>query len=126
MLDGGIADAVPYVYMESLGYDRNVAILTQPRGYEKKKCSPLLPLLMRKYPRVAKALKERHENYNREMREIEARERAGQLLVIRPPEDLRIRRTERDPGERERVYQIGRAEGLRRAEEVKRYLEKPD
>ncbi len=125
-LDGGIVTSVPYAYMESQGYDRNVAILTQPRGYVKKKCSPLLPLLTRKYPRVARALKERHENYNREMREIEARERDGRLLVIRPPEDLRIHRTERDPGELERVYQIGRAEGLRRVEEVRRYLVKTD
>ncbi len=37
LLDGGISDSIPLKYLESVGYDRNVVILTQPMGYEKKK-----------------------------------------------------------------------------------------
>ena len=31
-LDVGITDPVPYKYMEDIGYNRNVIILTQPKG----------------------------------------------------------------------------------------------
>ena len=35
MLDGGISDSIPIRYFESIGYHRNVVILTQPKGYIK-------------------------------------------------------------------------------------------
>ena len=44
LLDGGIADSIPLEYFEREGYDRNVVILTQPQGYEKRQ-NRLLPLL---------------------------------------------------------------------------------
>ena len=34
LLDGGVADSIPIRYFESIGYDKNVVILTQPRGYK--------------------------------------------------------------------------------------------
>ncbi|MBO7475054.1 MAG: patatin family protein, partial [Ruminococcus sp.] len=34
-LDGGITDSIPLRFMESIGMDKNVVILTQPRGYVK-------------------------------------------------------------------------------------------
>ena len=37
LLDGGIAEAVPVSCMREHGYDRNVLILTQPKGYRKKR-----------------------------------------------------------------------------------------
>ena len=118
-LDGGIADAVPYAFMESLGYRRSVIVLTQPRGYVKKKASFLLCSLLRRYPAVQKAMEARHEMYNRQMKEILAREEAGEALVIRPPESLGIGRTEKRPEELERAYQTGRRTALKRIGEIK-------
>ena len=123
-LDGGISDPVPYAFLESLGYRRNVMVLTQPKGYEKTK-SRLLPLfsqLLRKYPAIVQAMAVRHETYNRQMSEILEREERGESLVIRPPEALGISRTEKDAKELERVYQVGRSEALRRLEEVRQFL----
>ena len=37
--DGGMTDSIPLKYFESIGYDRNIVILTQPKGYVKKKTS---------------------------------------------------------------------------------------
>lgn len=124
LLDGGIAVPVPYAYMEALGYDRNVAVLTQPKGYRKKKSKgmPLMRLFLRKYPQLVKAMERRYQVYNQQMQEIDEREAAGILLVIRPPEPLGIRRTEKRPEELERVYQVGRAEGKRRLRDVVRFL----
>ncbi|MCR4842399.1 MAG: patatin family protein [Eubacterium sp.] len=124
LLDGGIACPVLYEYLESLGYDRNVVILTQARGYRKKKSSmlPLIKFAMKKYPAIAKGMGERHLVYNAQMDEIDEMEATGRALVIRPPEPLGIGRTESNPDELERVYQMGRAEALRRLDEVRAYL----
>ena len=110
MLDGGIVDPVPYRYMENLGYDRNVYILTQPKGFRKEKSSalPLIRIALRKTPKIVEAMEHRHEVYNRQMAEIDEKEARGEILVIRPPESLGISRTEHDPAELERVYQLGR------------------
>ncbi len=126
LLDGGIVDAVPFAYMEKLGYDRNVAVLTQPKGYRKKPARGMMlfKLGLRRTPAVAEAMARRHERYNAQMDAIDAREAAGTLLVIRPPEPLGISRTESDPDQLERVYQLGREQGTRRLEAVRGYLGK--
>ena len=101
---------MPFEFMESKGYTRNVLILTQPKGYRKKEISfsKILKVLLRDYPAMRRAMISRHEMYNRQMSEIEKREKKGQALVIRPPEPLGIKRTESDPDELERVYKTGR------------------
>ena len=124
-LDGGIANTVPFVFMEDLGFDKNVVILTQPKGYLKKKSSTYLILkgTMRKYPKLIDAMKNRHRMYNKQMVEINKREREGSLFVIRPPQSLGIGRTEKDPDELERVYQTGREVAKQILPELKKYLE---
>ena len=124
-LDGGIADPIPYAFMEEQGYDRNVMILTQAAGYRKKKSGALtmMKMLLRKYPKILETMEKRHVIYNRQLAEIREREEAGTALVIRPPEPLHMKRTENDPEELERVYQIGRKEALRRLPEVRAFLD---
>ncbi|MBQ7182969.1 MAG: patatin family protein [Clostridia bacterium] len=121
-LDGGIACAVPYSHMADLGYSKQVIVLTRPRGYRKKK-SPLLPVF-RPWLReegLKRAMENRHIMYNSQMDEIDALE--GRALVIRPPEDLGVRRVERDPKALERAYRIGREQGAERLSEIRRFLE---
>ena len=124
LLDGGIADSVPYRFMVSKGYDRNVLVLTQPRGYRKKKTAalPLLRLALGNYPAVAEAMAERSGVYNRQMDEIDRDEDDGRILVIRPEEALGIGRTEHDPEELERVYQTGRRTALTRLGDIRAFL----
>jgi predicted patatin/cPLA2 family phospholipase len=123
-LDGGVSCPVPYAFLDAQGYDRNVYVLTQPRGYRKEKTKGLayLRMALRKYPKIMEDLERRHLCYNRQMEEIDAREAAGEILVIRPPEALGISRTEKDPEELERVYQMGRQEAERRLAEIKAFL----
>lgn len=125
LLDGGIVCPIPYKYVESLGYDKNVAILTQPYDYVKKKSSAkiIYDIALKKYPHIAKKMDERHITYNNMTRDIKEKEKAGTLFVIRPPEALGIHRTEKNPDELERVYQIGRSEALKHLDELKEYLE---
>ena len=123
LLDGGIADPIPYLYMESKGYDRNVLILTQPERYRKKPTSPLMLAMLRRYPAIAQAMARRHTVYNRQLDQIKEREITGQSFVIRPPEDLKIGHTEKDPEELERVYQIGRHTAEEQISRVREFLE---
>ena len=124
LLDGGIVEPLPLHFMEKQGYDRNVLILTRAKGYRKKPSPFLLPmrLALSEYPRVAEALELRPWRYNALMEEIGRREAAGELLVIRPPRDPGIGRTEKNPRELERVYRMGREEALSRLEEVKAWI----
>ena len=79
-------------------------------------------LALGEYPKVAEALELRPWRYNAIMEEIDRREEAGEMLVIRPPEDPGIGRTEKDPKELERVYRMGREEALKRLEAVKAWI----
>ena len=122
-LDGGISDAVPYAYMEKLGYDRNVIILTQPKGYRKEpKGAPFMKLFLHRMPKILEAMEHRHEMYNGQMDELDCMEEKNKVLIIRPPADLRIGHTEKKPEELERVYRIGRQEAEKRLSEVHNWL----
>ena len=127
-LDGGISDAVPYAYMKAQGYDRQVIVLTQPKGYRKAKIPAaaklLLHVLLRGLPAIRDAMDRRAEMYNREMDELDRMEADGTALVIRPPEPLRIGHTEKNPEELERVYRTGRREAERRLEEIRAWIVK--
>ncbi len=121
LLDGGIVCPIPYEFMEMQGYEKNVIVLTQPAGFVKEKQGGmgLMRAALRRYPRVLEVMERRHEIYNEQTAAIARREAEGRVFVIRPPRSLGIKRTENDPDELERVYQIGRKaaeeamEGLR-------------
>lgn len=123
-LDGGIADAMPYGYMKGLGYDRNLIILTQPKGYMKPKTAALwlMRLTLGEYPKLIEAMKTRHERYNRQIKEIDELEASGKVFVIRPPEPLGITRTEKSASELERVYQLGRREALEKLPALREFF----
>ena len=126
MMDGGIADSIPLRFMEHIGYERNVVILTQPRDYVKKqtKTVPLLKAGYRKYPNLVRACAERHRMYNKELRYIRKAEELGDTLVIAPPEKLPIGHIEHDEAILKQVYQMGRDAALEKLDDVKKFLEK--
>lgn len=111
LLDGGISDSIPLRHFESLGYRRNVIILTQPDEYEKKENGLLraVRLMYRKYPHLVKAMEERHLHYNDTLQYIRERERSGEVLVLRPGMPLPVSRVEKDPEKLRQAYEIGRS-----------------
>lgn len=124
LLDGGIADSIPVRYFESLGFDRNLAVLTQPKGYRKKKYAimPLAKIKYRKYPNFVKAMGNRHVMYNETLDYIAKREEEGKLLVIRPDVDLPVKKVEKNPENLRAAYEIGRRVATERLDEIKAYL----
>ena len=121
LLDGGVADSIPLEYFESIGYERNVVILTQPEGFVKEpnKLMPLMKIGLRKYPNMIEAMATRHLMYNRELEYVREAEREGRCLVIRPDEKLSIGHICHDPEKMRCVYEIGRRMGERYIDRIK-------
>ena len=109
-LDGGVADSIPSAWLFEKGYDRNIVVLTQPAGYVKEpnNLMPWLRLVFRRYPAFVEALAHRHEVYNATLEDLARREAAGEILVVRPSESVKVASLCRDPEELERIYRIGR------------------
>lgn len=125
VLDGGVADSIPLKFFESIGYERNVVILTQPEGYVKERIRlmPLMRIALRKYPKMIKAMDTRHQMYNMQLVYVYEAEKAGRALVIRPNETLPIGYISHDPEEMQRIYDIGREMGQRRLDDIRQFLE---
>ena len=124
LLDGGVADSIPVRFFESIGYKRNLIILTQPKGYIKKK-NKFLPAIRAKYfryPAFVEAVADRHERYNETLSYIWMLEQAGKDYVIRPPIPLEIGAMERDPAQLRRVYETGRAVAQIQVEKIRDFL----
>ena len=124
LLDGGVADSIPVRFFESIGYKRNLIILTQPKGYVKKK-NKFLPAIRAKYfryPAFVEAVADRHERYNETLSYISMLEQAGKDYVIRPPIPLEIGAMERDPAQLRRVYETGRAVAQIQVEKIRDFL----
>ena len=123
LLDGGVSDSIPLSYFESIGYDRNVVILTQPLGYQKEpsKLMPLMRLSLRKYPQFVKAMSERYLMYNKQLEYVAQAEAEGRCLVIRPDEKIPIGHISHDAEQMRRVYEIGRQVGERYIEKIKEF-----
>lgn len=118
LLDGGISDSIPIRKAQADGYQKNIVILTRNAGYMKKP-SKFHFLVKRKYPSytgLQKAMESRYKVYNETIRYIEAEERKGNVLVIRPEIPLEVDRMERDPIKLEKLYSIG-------YEDAKKYID---
>lgn len=125
MLDGGISDSIPISWFRSIGYKRNIVILTRPEGYRKEK-NGLLPLVkfsMRRYPKIVEAMAHRHEMYNDSIDELHRLVEEGDTFVLAPSVDLGIKRAETDPAELQRVYDIGIKDACDNLEAMRAFLE---
>ena len=124
LLDGGIADSIPLKHFQELGYERNIVVLTQPKGFFKKrtKLMPLFHLTMRKYPAIIKAMGRRHLMYNEQLRYLAEEEKKGNILLIYPEDALPIGRTELNEEKMRKVYQMGRKTAEEQLLKIKDFL----
>ncbi len=115
LLDGGISDSIPLKYFQSLGYEHNIVVLTQPVGFSKKrtKLMPLFRTFMRRYPAIIEAMNRRHLMYNAQLEYLEQEERAGRITIIAPDAPLPIGRTDQNAKRMQNVYDMGRKAGER-------------
>lgn len=127
LLDGGVADSIPLEFFESIGYRRNLVILTQPEGYVKKpnKAMPLMKLALGKYPRLLETMARRHEVYNAQVAYAESRRKDGAALILRPEAPLAMSRTEHDPEKLRAAYRHGQEVARKHLEAIRTFLGQP-
>lgn len=124
LLDGGISDSIPLRYFQGMGFLRNIVVLTQPKGFYKKrtKLMPLFHVLMRRYPAIIRAMSRRHLMYNDELSYLAGQERLGNILLIYPQDTLPIGRTEQDEAKMRHVYAMGRSKAEEMMPAVRTFL----
>ena len=126
LLDGGAADSIPLRWFQSIGYEKNVVILTQPRNFVKEKNSmlPLMRAVLRKYPKLIDTMAHRHEVYNASTAYVRAEEAAGRAFVLAPDAPLPIKRTEHDPEKLRAVYEMGRRSMEKNLDAMMEFMDK--
>ena len=126
LLDGGVADSIPLAFFQKQGYQRNVVVLTQPKGYRKQpnKLMPLMHLQLHRHPKMLKALAERHIMYNKEVDLILQEERKGNVFVLQPQIKLTIGHTSHNPKKMQETYEHGRKVATEELEKLKQFLAK--
>ena len=123
-LDGGLADSIPVIHARKLGYEKNIIVLTQKKGYRKtvsRKNIALIRAKFRQYPELVRTICLRPFRYNRCLEAIEKWEAAGKLFVIRP-EVPPVGRLEKHMDKLEAFYQHGYQMMEKRYDEMMNYL----
>ena len=107
-LDGAIADSIPVEQMKKLGYDKIIVILTRTLDYRKSKpMTWIAKWFYRRYPHFADAVNQRYAMYNRQVENVIKLAEKGDIFVIRPSVDLKIKRIEKDPNKLQAMYELG-------------------
>ena len=124
-LDGAIADSIPLRFFEGKGYNKNVVVLTQAAGFNKKasKAMGLLRIVLHKYPALIRALETRHERYNETLLYLEEQSQKGNIFLIRPESPLPVGRICHDPEKLQQTYDIGKEYSEKLLPQIKDFLE---
>ena len=123
LLDGGVSDSIPVNWMLERS-SKTVVVLTRDKSYRKKpmKYINLLKKAFKGYPKLQKALENRHIVYNETLDRIEQLEREGRIFVIRPSKPIECAMIEKDPNHLQEIYDIGRKDALNYLNDLKEYL----
>jgi phospholipase, patatin family len=107
-LDGAIVDSIPVEQMQMLGYDKIIVILTRTLDYRKSKpMAWIAKWFYRRYPDFADAVNQRYAMYNQQVENVIKLAEKGDIFVIRPSVDLKIKRIEKDPNKLQAMYELG-------------------
>lgn len=127
-LDGGIADSIPLPAFEQMGYEKNVVVLTQPKGFIKEK-NGMLGLMrhaLKKYPKLIETMARRHDEYNEATAYVQKRAEEGAAFVIRPDMALDVSRIEHDPAKLKAAYDHGRMVAQRELGRLRKFMEEQE
>lgn len=124
LLDGGMADPIPVEKALHDGCDKLVTVLTREKGYRKSPESTLklAKVFYRKYPKLVKAIADRHILYNAQLDLCRKLEEEGRAIVINPDEKVSIKRTEKDVQKLDALYHLGYRDAKRQSDDIKAFL----
>lgn len=82
----------------------------------------LMKIMLKKYPLIVEAMKNRAKVYNQEKEYVFKKEQQGDVFVICPETDLGVSRTENNPDELQRIYDLGRQTMQNNLENLKTFM----
>jgi len=125
-LDGAIADPIGLLKAKAEGYDKIVVVSTRPEGYKKQFVSwfirTLYGIFYRKYPALRTALNNAPQAYNDIQNKINQLESNGQIFVIKPSRNIKIKHLERDARKLTDLYLLGRDDTLKALPRLREYI----
>lgn len=126
-LDGAIGDSIPIKHAMEKGYEKNVIILTQPRGFIKKPAgyTGLRKLYYRRYPKFIEAMENRHKLYNGTLRFIEQLEKEERVLVLAPQKPIPFASFEKNVQGMQKLYQNGIQDAHDNADKIRNFMGVP-
>lgn len=109
LMDGGISDPIPIKKTLEDGMEKSVIILTRNKGYRKKKSSltKLTHYFYKEYSGLAASLENRYKVYNQTLDFIEQLEAENKVFIIRPQQELKVGRVERNQVKLTHLYEQG-------------------
>ncbi|MHC0038838.1 patatin-like phospholipase family protein [Pseudoneobacillus sp. C159] len=124
LLDGGIVDPIPIKKAQIDGYQKNVIILTKPKGYFKRASKMSSIFKYKKHPKINDQLKVRYKLYNETLDYIHKQEELGNVFVIRPSMAMPVGRVERNKKRLENLYELGWNDAKEQYDHLKNFLNK--
>ena len=123
LLDGGVCDSIPLKAFQEMGYQKNLVVLTRPKGYMKKPENHLMAeMFYSRYPQFVSALKSRYAVYNRTVRYVEQQEKYGNIFLLRPSRQIEVGRMEKDTQKIKALYNLGKEDANRHLQEISLFL----
>ena len=111
LLDGGITKMIPIEESVKDGNDAHIIITTKPDGYVRKPAKSIVVFLMSliylKHPQIGKDYKNRHLNYNEQIRMITSLQKEGKAIYRNPSKTSSVSRLGGTPEQLDELYQLG-------------------
>ncbi|MCM1115283.1 MAG: patatin-like phospholipase family protein [Clostridium sp.] len=122
--DGGISNSIPLEKAFEDGCGKCVVILTQDKNYVKQPMghSAVVKRLLKKYPKTAEAVLDRHTMYNKQRDYIFKQQQLGNALIICPDEPLNCSTLNITTQKQREIYEIGYQQGLKYIDKVKEFI----
>lgn len=123
--DGGVADSIPVEKAMADGCDKLIVVLTRERSYRKEEERMMnfaAKRQQKKHPLYAKAMLERHTQYNDCIDKLSALEQDGGAYIIAPADTLGVGRTDKRVDKLMALYAQGYAVAMQQMPELKQYL----
>lgn len=123
-LDGATGDSIPIKYMEKLGFNKIIVVGTRPEGYQKQYKPQPSKIFYKKYPKFIKALSNRPSMYNETIKYIEKKAKNHEIIFIRPSQDLKVKRIEKNKKKLSSLYTLGQNNTKEIISTINKYLTK--
>ena len=121
-LDGAISDSIPLQKALDEGYGKIIVVLTRPENYSKKREYLPYNWVYRKYPNFIECGNKQSEMYNSTLELVKRCEEQGRIVVLRPSQNLKIARVEKNLDKLNAIYNLGVSDCNKKLDEIKKYL----